>query len=211
MTKCIYCSREFISASGCGVHQVYCKLNPNRKIKTPVKNKHGQIWNKGLTKETSEAVRRQSESLSKHYESNPGSWTGKTHTEEQKKQISESRKRYLMEHPDQVPYLLNHSSNQSYPERYFQALFEREHIDLKYHLQVGLYELDFYNEEKMIDVEIDGEQHYIDPKMPEHDQIRTENLEKLGWTIYRIRWSHYKKLSDDEKKVIIKQIKDMVD
>ena len=28
-------------------------------------------------------------------------------------------KKYLMENPDKVPYLLNHSSKESYPEKYF--------------------------------------------------------------------------------------------
>ena len=49
-------------------------------------------------------------------------------SEEQKQKISKSRKKYLEEHPDQVPYLLNHSSEISAPEQYFITLFENENI-----------------------------------------------------------------------------------
>ena len=40
------------------------------------------------------------------------------HSEETKKKISEIRKKYLSENPDKVPYKLNHSSTESYPEKY---------------------------------------------------------------------------------------------
>ena len=43
------------------------------------------------------------------------------HSNETKEKISISRKKYLSEHPDQVPYLLNHySKGESYPEKYFE-------------------------------------------------------------------------------------------
>jgi predicted DNA-binding protein YlxM (UPF0122 family) len=41
------------------------------------------------------------------------------HSEETKQKISESRTRYLRENPDKVPYLINHSSKKSYPEKLF--------------------------------------------------------------------------------------------
>ena len=44
-------------------------------------------------------------------------------TEESRKRISESRKRYIEEHPDQAPFKLNHSSKKSYPEKHFEELF----------------------------------------------------------------------------------------
>lgn len=143
-----------------------------------------------------------------HCKCNPNSLPVKAHipTDETKKKISESRKQYIEEHPDEIPFKLNHSSKKSYPEKYFEELFEREHIPLKYHLQVGRYELDFYNEELMKYIEIDGEQHFSD-YMINHDIERNNFLLQLGWSGLRIRWAEYKKLSLIEKKSVIDNIK----
>ena len=45
------------------------------------------------------------------------------HTENTKKKISDSRKKYLDEYPDQVPYRLYHSSKKSWPEITFEKYF----------------------------------------------------------------------------------------
>lgn len=134
---------------------------------------------------------------------------GKAHTEEEKKKISESRKKYLQKHPDKVPYLLNHSSKVSYPEKYFKEVFEKEHIPLQYHKQVGYYQLDFYNESLMKYVEIDGGTHDL-PKVQEIDKKRTEYLDSLGWTGFRIKWSDYQKLSSDDKNSVVQSIKEFL-
>ena len=52
--------------------------------------------------------------------------TNRKHTEETKNKLSEIRKKYLLENPDKVPYLLNHSSKESYPEKYFTEVFKNE-------------------------------------------------------------------------------------
>ena len=121
-----------------------------------------------------------SESRRKFYETHDGPFKGKKHSEESKNKCSYSMKKFLELNPDMVPYVRNHSSKASYPEMYFNELFNKENINLNYHKQIGSYQLDFYNEEKLIDIEIDGEQHYVDSKMPEHDKKRTEYLESLG-------------------------------
>ena len=79
-------------------------------------------------------------------------------------------------------------------------------IDLKYHFQVGRYQLDFYNDELKKYVEIDGEQHYSD-YMINHDKERDNYLLKLGWEGLRIRWSEYQKMTDIEKQNKIIEIK----
>ena len=55
-------------------------------------------------------------------------------------------------------------------------------------------------------VEIDGEQHFSE-YMIKHDKEREEFLLQLGWVGYRVRWSEYKSLSDEEKKVVIDGIR----
>lgn len=131
-------------------------------------------------------------------------------SEETKKKISESRIKYLLENPDKVPYRLNHSSKESYPEKYFTELFKNENIKVTRYHYIGLYELDFCILDKKIDIEIDGEQHHIDKRIVESDKRRTEFLENLGWTIFRIRWSEYNNMRFEEKIKIINKLKDTI-
>jgi very-short-patch-repair endonuclease len=132
------------------------------------------------------------------------------HSEETKKKLSEIRKKYLAENPDKVPYKLNHSSKESYPEKYFTEVFKNEEIDVVKSFYIGLYELDFCIPDKKIDIEIDGSQHYYDKKIVESDKRRNEFLENDGWDIIRINWSHYQKLDLESKKEYILNLKSYI-
>lgn len=133
------------------------------------------------------------------------------HSAETKKKLSEYRKKYLEEHPEKAPYLLNHySKGPSYPEIYWIDLIRKENLDLSYHKQIGLYELDFFNEDKKIDLEIDGEQHYSDNRIVESDQRRTLYLESLGWKIIRVRWSEWQKKTAEEKHYFVEELRDIM-
>lgn len=131
-------------------------------------------------------------------------------TQETKDKISKARKEYLKNNPDKVPYLLNHSKNESYPEKYFTELFEKEGIKLDKKVRVGLYELDFSVPTKKIDIEIDGSQHYLDEKIVKSDIRRTKFLEENGWDVIRINWSSYQKLNFNEKSQYIFNIKNYI-
>jgi very-short-patch-repair endonuclease len=133
--------------------------------------------------------------------------TPRKHSEETKKKISEIRKKYLQENPDKVPYKLNHSSKESYPEKYFTEVFRNEGIEVVKSFHIGIYELDFCIADKRIDIEIDGSQHYCDEKIVESDKRRNKFLEDDGWDVIRINWSEYKKLSFDEKREYITNLK----
>ena len=120
-------------------------------------------------------------------------------------------RKFLSDNPDKVGYVMNHYSKKtSYPEQYFLDLFRVEKIDLKHHLRISFYELDFYNEEKKVYVEIDGDQHFRDKRIMESDKKRTEYLTSLGWTGYRVRWSDYQKLDFEGKKRVVDQIKNLL-
>lgn len=135
---------------------------------------------------------------------------GKTLSESTKNLISEARKKYLKDNPDKIPYLLNHSHKESYPEKYFKSIFEKEGIEFVKEYRVGTYHLDFAILEYKIDIEIDGDQHYLDKKIIESDLKRNNFLEENGWDILRIKWSDYKKLSKDEKYKYISDIKEYI-
>ncbi len=132
------------------------------------------------------------------------------HSEETKKKISEIRKKYLQENPDKVPYKLNHSSKESYPEKYFTSVFKNEEIDVVKSFYIGIYELDFSIPDKKIDIEIDGSQHYYDEKIIESDKRRNKFLEDDGWDIIRVNWSEYQKLSFLEKREYILNLKNYI-
>ena len=205
--NCKYCGKECKNNNSLINHERLCKLNPNHSISNFVNyNKNSNVEHSnqyikakqlGLPKpEVSEESHvKRSISSSKH-----------KHSNETKQKISNIRKKYLEEHPDKIPFKLNHSSKQSYPEQYFEELFINENIPLKYHLQVGRYELDFYSKDLMKYIEIDGEQHYSD-YMINHDKERDEYLKQLGWEGLRIRWSEYQKMTNIEKQNKIIEIK----
>lgn len=132
------------------------------------------------------------------------------HSAETKAKISKIRIAYLTAHPDKVPYLLNHASKASYPESYFAEVFKQEKLDVVQEFKVGLFSLDFALPERKIDIEIDGEQHYVDKTIIVHDIKRTAALEELGWKAYRIRWAEYQKLTFDEKKNFVKEFLEKV-
>lgn len=212
--ECQYCHKQF-KLHGLKNHERYCDLNPNKKEHTETflnTHKHpGGGWNKGLTKETDERLRKQGETYSKRVANGEiiPWFTGKHWSDEEKKRRSEEKIKYYQEHPDRIPYKLYHSSRISYPEQYFKDIFEHENIPLKYHLQVGLYELDFYNEEYKVYVEIDGDTHKH-KKVQEIDKRKDDYLKSLGWKGIRICWSEYQKLSREEKELEINKIREFI-
>lgn len=197
MLNCKHCGKECINKNSLAQHERLCKQNPNRD-----KPSNGMLGKKG----SNQFIKAQELGLPVPPGTmlgKPGTFSNRKHKEETKKLISERRLKFLEENPDKVPYKLNHSSKESYPEKYFNELFLEENIVFEKEHPVGLYSLDFAILSKKIDIEIDGEQHYCDPRIVESDKRRNEYLTSLGWEIIRIRWSDYKKMLDSDKKAFI--------
>ena len=195
---CKFCEKEYESKRSHAQHLIKCSLNPDRKYTNGMLGKKGtNQWIK--SKETGIPFFLNEESRQKMGES----FKGKTHSEETKKRISESRKSFLLQNPDKIPYLLSHSSKVSYPEQYFMDCFSE--YEVKFQYVVSRYRLDFANPNERCYLEIDGEQHYSCKKMVQHDIERTRTLSGLGWIGMRIRWAHFKKLSDIEKEQAVKE------
>lgn len=70
---CKYCGKICKNAISLRNHERFCKENPNRQISYFVKynaectNGERTIWNKGLTKETDERVKKQGITLKERY------------------------------------------------------------------------------------------------------------------------------------------------
>ena len=109
----------------------------------------------------------------------------KTLSKEHRAKISKSRKRYLDANPDKVPYLLNHASKVSFPEKIFMDELNRRNIKgWKYNFQVGRYAYDIAFESIKLDVEIDGGTH-LQEKVARKDVERDKFSESKGWTVLR--------------------------
>ena len=124
-------------------------------------------------------------------------------SEEHKQKISVSRKRYLDENPGNIPYLLNHSSKESYPEKIFREALETNKISgWVQEYPIKRYSLDFAFVDLKINIEIDGATHSQD-FVRIKDEERDNTLQSLGWIVYRI---NAKDLLKDLNTVITKVI-----
>ena len=170
----------------------------------------GSSWNKGLTKSTDVRIAKY---VKTNYDRNQygKSWKGKKLSKKHRIKISHSMKKFYSEHPELVPYKLHHSSRESYPEKYFNELFAKENITgFERDYYVDGYFLDYAFVDKKIDFEVDGSQHYVDPKIVEHDKVRTKHLESLGWKTFRIDWRAWQKMNDSQKHEKIEEFKKLI-
>lgn len=114
-----------------------------------------------------------------------------------REKISKSRIKYLEENPDKVPYLLNHSSKISWPEKLFQdALIKRGIKGWEYNFRNGIYAYDFAFPEIKLDVEIDGATHTTE-KVKKIDARRDAWSKSKGWKV--IRFTAKEVMSDVNK------------
>ena len=121
-------------------------------------------------------------------------------SEDTKKKISKSRKLYLDKNPGNIPYLLNHSSKESYPEKLFREMLEKENIlGWTQEYPILRYSLDFAFVDLKLDIEIDGGTHNSESVIKK-DFERDRRLRELGWTILRIKAIDIKTNIDKEFK-----------
>lgn len=191
-------SQELFNRS-LGISRITTRL---KRIGVCVQNK---AWNKGLTLQTDTTGRtaRRLESFNKskstHQKTRPPTST------ETKQKISKSRIEYLKNNPNKVGYKLNHSSKESYPEKYFSEIFKVNEVALTRYYRIGLYTLDFCDLESKIDIEVDGGTHKL-LEVIEKDNRRDNQLKALGWRIIRIDWNRYQKFKPLEKEEFIKNL-----
>jgi len=122
-----------------------------------------------------------SESLHIHNSKNT-----RKHTQETKDKISLKRIEFIKNNPDKVPYLLNHSSKESYPEKCMrEALMQHSILGWQPNYPYHIYRLDFAFPELKIDLEVDGKTHQNE-NVIEIDNRRNQFLINDGWLVIRI-------------------------
>lgn len=104
----------------------------------------------------------------------------------------------------------------SYPEKFFINVLNNNNIKYRHNYPVqkkelGLnstysYFLDFFIENKKIDLEIDGKQH---ERRKKNDKYRDKLLKKNGYVVYRIRWKNIN--TENGKNYIKNEIKKFLD
>lgn len=197
-TNCPKCQRD-ITNNNFTKHSVVCT---GPKVKPP----KSAAWYAAMSAKKSNNQYTKAEELGLpkpefHLKDRRGNFTfkGRQHSQATRDKMSQTRIRLLEENPDKVPYKANHySKGRSYPEQYWKEILDQNSIQYEEEYPISFYSLDFAIVDKKIDLEIDGEQHYVDQRIVESDIKRTKFLEDLGWKVIRIRWADYQKLVDKE-------------
>jgi len=149
-------------------------------------------WNKGLTKETDERIRKGAEKHSQKIKEGLviPSQTGKPLSEETKKKISDSMKKAHKEKRAHNIGECRWNNKPSYPESFFIKVIQNEFFDKKYTREYPFfkYSIDFAWVDKKLAIEIDGEQHETDIQQKHSDMRKDELLKENGWNILRIKW-----------------------
>lgn len=185
--KCPHCEKEY-KKTGIATHIWRIHTEEGKKFSTNNGFKNGRvIWNKGLTKETDERIKKQSITYTKRIKSGEiiPHQKGKSLSPECKKHLSKKLIIYLQEYPDRVPYIINHSSKMSYPEKIMYDALEMSSIKgWVYKYRNSIYEYDFALPELKIDIEVDGSTHNSE-KVKKIDERRDKFSEKNGWKVLR--------------------------
>lgn len=204
---CQFCGRETTNVGASKAHENRCKQNPNPK---PISEKWLSAMNNRKGKGTNQYTKAKKLGLpipEGTMKGKLGTFTGKKHSEETKKKISNSRKRFIEENPHMSPWVHSHyTKRRSYAERYWKKILDKHKISFEEQHQFSKYCLDFAILDRKINLEIDGEQHYNETRVIEKDKSRDEYMIGNGWKIIRIRWKEYKKLNKEERKEFVSNL-----
>lgn len=191
--KCVQCNFLFALCTIKRHLHICIGVGGFKEIKASIA-KPRKAWNKGLTKETDSRIlkgyKNRCKSLANwrnklHTKQVPGTATGRVYTKEQRRKLSESKRAYLILHPEQVPFRLAHSSKISYPEKVFKkALRARAIRGWKYNYSNSIYSYDFAWPTLKLDVEIDGGTH-LSEKVKQIDKRRDRWSRSQGWRVIR--------------------------
>lgn len=183
--KCVHCGECF--GSRAKLYEHVANVHPEF-----TKNGGKTSWNKGLTKETDESVRKGSEELKRRYANGEIEvWcNGKTLTDDTKNKISESMKKAHSENRAHNIGMSRWNNEPSYPEKWFMSVIENEFDDKDYirEYSFGRFSLDFAWVAKKKCIEIDGEQHQRFQDYKERDMRKDSLLKENGWEVLRLIW-----------------------
>lgn len=183
--KCVHCSEVFETRAKLYKH--VREVHPDFTLAGGKK-----AWNQGLTKETSDLVKKTGETYKARLEAGEIKvWcAGQTLPEVMKEKIS---KGMLKAHAEGRAHNIGASrwnNEPSWPEQWFMKVIENEFDDKNYirEYPFGRYSLDFAWESKKKCIEIDGEQHQRFEDYKKRDERKDKFLKENGWEVLRIIW-----------------------
>lgn len=185
--------KECKNANSLRNHERMCKQNPERQVSPFVKlNAERGAWNKGLTKETDERVKKYGKTYSEHILAGISCQYDRkaVWTEERRKEQSERKKKLYAEHPEKHPNakLAGNHVKLTYPEQLAQDwLIEHGYEPIhNWHYvsdKINRY-ADFYIESLKLIIEIDGEYWHADATL---DKAKDEDAQTNGFATLRIK------------------------
>jgi very-short-patch-repair endonuclease len=189
---CVFCNKQCKNKNSYRQHSIRCNKNPNAiQVKRPIGNKTKERtpWNKGLTKESDERVKKNAvktqTTMKKLYDSGYRTPTQMQSywTDEKRKQKSEWRKKLHKDNPETHPNrrLAGNRNKMTYPEKVAYDWLTSNQIKFKHNELIGIFYPDFVI--GSIIIEIDGE--YWHSK--EIDDIKDNFFRENGYTVYRIK------------------------
>lgn len=177
MLICKYCGKECKNENSYRNHERLCPKNENRIYKNGMTGKKGAnhlTYGAKISQETKDKISKSSK--------------GKNLSEETKQKISIARSEYMKAHPEK------YRRKKSYMEKSFSDWLDSMNVSYKteeHFRNTDLnksYFVDFLFEDKKIIIELDGTQHL---KRKEHDKIRDDFLNSIGYDVIRITHKEY--------------------
>jgi len=207
MWNCRHCKREFkdLSSSEKANHSRWCNENSKREI-------YLKTLEKTRNNISPESRKRQGVLIKKariegKYDHVNFSFSGWHHTEECKQRMSVSKKKWMIENPEN--HIWNFSKNKSIPCEFLKEKLKIEGIEFQEEYKPlfpkRFFSIDIVFLDKKIGVEINGNQHYNKNKtLKLYYQERHDLIEKEGWKLIEL---HY---LDVYKENIIEIIKEII-
>lgn len=180
---CKYCGKKLNNIRSKSQHESFCNLNPNKR----------NIWNKGKTANIDNRILNAKEKFIQNYKNgkikiNPHKWT-----EEEKLNLSNKRKEWLMKNPNKHPWK-NIKHNYSTPCEVLKNFLKENNIQFieEYNPKIEnhSYSLDIAFPDIKFAIEVNGNQHYNqDGSLNKNSLYRHKLLEDNGWKILELHYT----------------------
>jgi very-short-patch-repair endonuclease len=187
--QCPFCQKQSTKI-GIILH-VKIHFGYNHKIKGH------EAWNKGLTAETDDRVKKYVTTLKEKQSNKTEKSKYKKLSPEKEKarrlKLSEAMKKA---HKEKRAWNIGKSrwnNEKSYPEKFLERVLKNHVIDLNYITEYPfyIYSLDFAWPHLKKCIEIDGEQHFRFEEYKQRDICKNELLLQNGWIVLRIRYKYF--------------------
>jgi very-short-patch-repair endonuclease len=193
ISNCKFCNETFDSKS-VGGHTKFCDMNPARfshlenlkSTRNSITEDSRMIMKDGVRKAWKRGA------YADMTQSRIGK-SGAPHSEETKKKLSNSRKAWLSTNPEKHPWKRSSKFDSEPCQKLKDALRMRsiEFLEEFTPLQERFFSIDIAIPALKLGIEVNGEQHYNrDGTLKTYYRERHELIEKDGWKLYEIHYSH---------------------